>query len=132
MGQYFTAPPHSTWTPRGLDPFHMEWGQSTWIPHGMEFSPHGFHMEWSSVHMDSTWNGVQSTWIPHGMVFSPHGFHMEWSSVHMDSTWNGVQSTWIPHGMEFSPHGFHMEGRWPQNITWCTHKRGHLWCFTVF
>src|SRR6266702_4517418 len=47
--------------------------------------PHGFHMEWSSVHMDSTWNGVQSTWIPHGMEFSPHRFHMEWSSFHMDS-----------------------------------------------
>src|SRR6266567_4330282 len=77
----------------------------------MEFSPHGFHMEWSSVHMDSIWNGVHSTWIPHGMEFSPHGFHM-------DSTW--------------TPHGFHMEGRWPQNIIWCTHKRGHLWCFTVF
>ncbi len=74
--------------------------------------------------MESTWTG-SIPWIP-------CGFHMEWGSFHMDSTWNGVQSTWIPHGMEFSPHGFHMEGRWPQNITWCTHKRGHLWCFTVF
>src|SRR6266446_6666988 len=65
--QYFTAPPHSIWTPRG---------------------PHRFHMEWGSVHMDSTWNGGQSTWIPHGMEFIPHGFHMEWGSVHVE--WRSV------------------------------------------
>src|SRR6266446_1657082 len=77
-------PPH---IPHGL---HVDWidstwngGQSTWIPHGMEVSPHGFHMEWRSVHMDSTWNGVHSTWIPHGMGLIPQGlggiphpFHM--------------------------------------------------------
>src|SRR6266699_4307183 len=71
---------------------HMEstWNvvQSTWIQHGMEFSPHGFHMEWSSVHMDSTWNGVQSKWIPHGMGFIPRGFHMDWGGFHIHSIWN--------------------------------------------
>src|SRR6266568_3523883 len=78
--------------------------------------------------MDSTWTGS----IPHGMGFSPHGFHMEWSSVHMEYTL--IPPISYPFHMDYIiiPHGFHMEGRGPQNITWCTHKRGHLWCFTVF
>jgi hypothetical protein len=88
----------------------------------MEFSPHGFHMEWGSVHMDSTWNGGQSTWIPHGMEFIPHRFHMEWGLFHKD--WGGfhIHSIWNTLSFHpfhthsiWTPHGLHMDSTWILN-----------------
>src|SRR6267143_2107135 len=71
--------------------------------------PHGLHMEWSSFHMDSTWNGAYSTWTGGDSTSIPYGIHSH--STHFIPIPYGLHyhSTWIPHGLHmdstWTPHG---------------------------
>jgi len=81
--------PHSMWNPCGIHPlipcgvhvdippFHVEFGHSMTIPHG--------------IHMESMWNGDLKMGGISAKMYSI------WNGgIHVDSMWNEVHSMWSP------------------------------------